>query len=78
VLGQSSDAAFERHYQSQLISCDLQHVVLLRPSQESLVRVAGSMLRKRDPLAPSGLATSRNVLFVETPESWSLDESGGS
>ncbi|KAJ5708139.1 hypothetical protein N7488_007940 [Penicillium malachiteum] len=46
VLGQSGDAVFEKHYQSQFIGRDLQHVVLLRPSQEGLIRFAGSMLRK--------------------------------
>ncbi|KAB8074604.1 hypothetical protein BDV29DRAFT_190849 [Aspergillus leporis] len=34
VLGQSADAVFEKHYQSQFIGRDLQHVVLLRPPQE--------------------------------------------
>ncbi|KAL5338248.1 hypothetical protein BJX70DRAFT_388776 [Aspergillus crustosus] len=43
VLGQSGDA----------------HVVLLQPSQEGLLRVAGSMLRKRDPLAPSNLTDTQ-------------------
>ena len=49
VLGQSGDGVFERHYQSEFVQGDLQHVVLLRPSQEGLLRQAGSMLRNRDP-----------------------------
>jgi len=53
------DAVFEKHNQSKFIGRDLQHVVLLRPSQEGLVGVAGSMLRKRDPLAPSELTDAR-------------------
>ncbi|KAI2788543.1 hypothetical protein POX_e06562 [Penicillium oxalicum] len=68
VLGQSGDAVFERHYQSQFIARDLQHVVLLRPSQENLLRVAGSMLRKRDPLAPSGLTDVHKRAICQSPE----------
>ncbi|QQK41882.1 hypothetical protein Pdw03_4736 [Penicillium digitatum] len=45
VLGQSGDAVFEKHYRSQFIARDLQHVVLLRPSQEGLVRFAGTHKR---------------------------------
>ncbi|EAL91115.2 conserved hypothetical protein [Aspergillus fumigatus Af293] len=67
VLGQSGDAVFERHYQSQFIGRDLQHVVLLRPSQEGLLRVAGSMLRKRDPLAPSGLTDQQKRAICRDP-----------
>ncbi|TPR04011.1 hypothetical protein CAN33_003000 [Aspergillus niger] len=48
VLGQSGDAVFEKHYQSQFIGRDLQHVVLLRPPQEGLLQLAGSMPRKRN------------------------------
>ncbi|EAW15512.1 uncharacterized protein NFIA_048490 [Aspergillus fischeri NRRL 181] len=66
VLGQSGDAVFERHYQSQFIGRDLQHV-LLRPSQEGLLRVAGSMLRKRDPLAPSGLTDQQKRAICHDP-----------
>lgn len=67
MLGQSGDAVFERHYQSQFIGRDLQHVVLLRPSQESLLRVAGSMLRKRDPLAPSALTDQQKRAICRDP-----------
>ncbi|KUL81536.1 hypothetical protein ZTR_10660 [Talaromyces verruculosus] len=59
VLGQSGDAVFEMHYQSQFIERDLQKVVLCRPPQDSLVRAAGSMLRKRDPTAPSSELTEK-------------------
>ncbi|KAJ5887370.1 hypothetical protein N7495_007411 [Penicillium taxi] len=68
VLGQSGDAVFEKHYQSQFIGRDLQHVVLLRPSQEGLLRVAGSMLRKRDPLAPSKLTNTHRRAICQHPE----------
>ncbi|KAL4861156.1 hypothetical protein BDV12DRAFT_208310 [Aspergillus spectabilis] len=68
VLGQSGDAVFEKHYQSQFINRDLQHVVLLRPSQEGLLRVAGSMLRKRDPLAPSDLTDTQKRTICQNPE----------
>ncbi|CAG8128817.1 unnamed protein product [Penicillium nalgiovense] len=68
VLGQSGDAVFERHYQSQFIARDLQHVVLLRPPQEGLLRVAGSMLRKRDPLAPSELTDTHKRAICRLPE----------
>lgn len=69
VLGQSGDAVFEKHYQSQFIQCDLQHVVLLLPPQESLLRLAGSMLRKRDPLAPSSQLTSaQRRAICQNPE----------
>ncbi|KAI3097945.1 hypothetical protein CBS147333_9183 [Penicillium roqueforti] len=67
VLGQSGDAVFERHYQSQFIARDLQHVVLLRPPQEGLLRVAGSMLRKRDPLAPSKLTDTHKRAICRHP-----------
>ncbi|KAJ0415015.1 hypothetical protein BJY00DRAFT_327273 [Aspergillus carlsbadensis] len=52
VLGQSSNA----------------HVVLLRPPQEGLLRVAGSMLRKRDPLAPSGLTDAQKRTVCQHPK----------
>jgi hypothetical protein len=68
VLDQSGDAVLERHYQSQFISHDLQHVVLLRPSQEGLLRAAGSMLRKRDPLAPSNLTDAQKRTIRQNPE----------
>ncbi|KAI2860365.1 hypothetical protein CBS76997_11373 [Aspergillus niger] len=68
VLGQSGDAVFEKHYQSQFINRDLQHVVLLRPSQEGLLRLAGSMLRKRDPLAPSDLTDAQKVTICQHPK----------
>ncbi|KAJ6045745.1 uncharacterized protein N7446_012609 [Penicillium canescens] len=68
VLGQSGDAVFEKHYQSQFIARDLQHVVLLRPSQEGLVRFAGSMLRKRDLSAPSDLTEAHKRAICQNPE----------
>ncbi|KAJ5161353.1 hypothetical protein N7492_006745 [Penicillium capsulatum] len=68
VLGQSGDAVFEKHYQSQFIGRDLQHVVLLRPSQDGLLRVAGSMLRKRDLLAPSDLTDTHRRAICQHAE----------
>lgn len=68
VLGQSGDAVFEKHYQSQFIARDLQHVVLLRPSQEGLVSFAGSMLRKRDLSAPSDLTEAHKRAICQNPE----------
>ncbi|OJJ79315.1 uncharacterized protein ASPGLDRAFT_137070 [Aspergillus glaucus CBS 516.65] len=68
VLGQSGDAVFEKHYQSQFIGRDLQHVVLLRPPQEGLLRAAGNMLRKRDPLAPSDLTDAHKRAICQHPE----------
>lgn len=67
MLGQSGDAVFERHYQSRFIGRDLQHVVLLRPPQEGLLRFAGSMLRKRDPYAPSELTDSQKRAICQHP-----------
>lgn len=69
MLGQSGDAVFEKHYQSQFIGRDLQHVVLLRPPQEGLLRLAGSMLRKRDLLAPSSqLTNAQRRAICQSPE----------
>lgn len=68
MLGQSGDAVFEKHYQSQFIGRDLQHVVLLRPSQESLLRFAGSMLRKRDLYAPSELTDTQKRTICLHPD----------
>jgi hypothetical protein len=70
VLGQSGDAGFEKHYQSQFIQRGLQHVVLLRrPPQQGLLRLAGSMLRKRDPLAPSSeLSAAQRRSVCQNPE----------
>lgn len=68
MLGQSGDAVFERHYQSQFIARDLQHVVLLRPSQEGLLRFAGSMLRKRDVHAPSELTDTHKRAICQNPD----------
>ncbi|KAJ5289237.1 hypothetical protein N7478_002267 [Penicillium angulare] len=68
VLGQSGDAVFEKHYQSQFIGRDLQHVVLLRPSQEGLLRSAGSMLRKRDLNAPSELTETHKRAICQHPD----------
>ena len=53
VLGQSGNRVFEKHYQSDFIG-NLQHVVLLRPSQEALCREAARMSKNRDSLAPTG------------------------
>ena len=53
ILGQSGDQVFERHYQDDFIG-GLQRVVLLRPSQESLLREARKAMN-RDPLAPTKL-----------------------
>jgi hypothetical protein len=55
VLGQSGTRVFERHYQSEFVKRDLQHVVLLRPPQESLLKRAAGMLKNRDPFAPSDI-----------------------
>ncbi|KAJ5205120.1 hypothetical protein N7472_001568 [Penicillium cf. griseofulvum] len=68
VLGQSGDAVFEKHYQSQFIGRDLQHVDLLRPPQEGVVRFAGSMLRKRDLCAPSELTDTHNRAIRQHPD----------
>ena len=68
MLGQSGDAVFEKHYQSEFVKRDLQHVVLLRPPQEGLVQLAGSMLRKRDPLAPSDLTDAQRRAICQNPE----------
>ncbi|KAJ6021273.1 hypothetical protein N7540_006777 [Penicillium herquei] len=68
VLGQSGDAVFEKHYQSQFIGRDLQHVVLLRPPQDGLVRFAGSMLRKRDLNAPSELTDTHKRAICQHPD----------
>ncbi|KAJ5778330.1 hypothetical protein N7520_001576 [Penicillium odoratum] len=68
VLGQSGDAVFEKHYQSQFIGRDLQHVVLLRPSQEGLIRFAGSMLRKRDVQAPYELSNTHKRAICQNPD----------
>ncbi|CAG8250488.1 unnamed protein product [Penicillium salamii] len=67
VLDQSGDAIFEKHYQSQFIVRDLQHIVLLRPSQEGLVRFAGSILRKRDLSAPSNLTKAHKRAICQNP-----------
>ena len=68
MLGQSGDAVFEKHCQSEFIRRDLQHVVLLRPSQEGLLRLAGSMLRKRDLSAPSDLTDGQRRAICQKPE----------
>jgi hypothetical protein len=52
---------------SQFIARDLQHIVLLRPSQEGLVRFAGSMLRKRDLSAPSDLTEAHKRAICQNP-----------
>ncbi|OJJ83717.1 uncharacterized protein ASPGLDRAFT_1491754 [Aspergillus glaucus CBS 516.65] len=67
VLGQSGDAVFEKHYQSEFIRRDLQHVVLLQPSQEGLLRLAGSMLRKRDLSAPYDLTDGQRRAICQKP-----------
>lgn len=69
VLGQSSNTVFRKHYQSQFIQHDLQHVILLRLPQEGLLRLARSMLRKRDPLAPSSeLSAAQRRAVCQGPE----------
>jgi Protein of unknown function (DUF3435) len=55
ILGYSGTRIFEKHYQDNFIQCDLQSVVLLRPSQEALCRAAAQINKNRDPLAPTGL-----------------------
>ena len=51
ILGQSGNQVFERYYQSDFIG-GLQSVVLLRPSQDALLRAARKS-RNRDPSAPT-------------------------
>ena len=69
ILGQSGSGVFEKHYQSDFIG-GLQEVVLLRPSQEALLREARKC-RNRDPLAPTELddnqlnAINRNPRVLE-------------
>ncbi|OXV12119.1 hypothetical protein Egran_00121 [Elaphomyces granulatus] len=53
ILGQSGTEIFEKHYQGESVKRDLQHLGLLRPAQEGLLRRAACMLRNRDHLAPS-------------------------
>jgi DNA repair exonuclease SbcCD ATPase subunit len=43
-------------------------MVLLRPSQKGLLRAAGSMLRKRDPLASSNLTNAQKHTIRQNPE----------
>ncbi|OXV07057.1 hypothetical protein Egran_05176 [Elaphomyces granulatus] len=53
VLGQSGDGVFERHYQSEFVQRDLQHVVLLlRPSQEGLLRELKEEMRSQNAREP--------------------------
>lgn len=68
MLGQSGDAVFEKHYQSQFIGRDLQHVALLRPSQEDLLCFAGSMLRKRYLYAPYELTDTHKRTISQHPD----------
>jgi PAS domain-containing protein len=68
VLGQSGDFIFEKHYQTEFIQRDLQHVVLLRPPQEGLLQRAAGMLRNRDPLAPSNLTDEQLRAIRQHPE----------
>jgi hypothetical protein len=68
VLGQSGDFIFEKHYQKEFIQRDLQHVVLLRPSQEGLVQRAAGMLKNRDPMAPAGLTDEQMGAIRRHPE----------
>jgi hypothetical protein len=72
VLGQSGDAVFEKHHQSQFINRDLQHVALLQPPQKDLLRVAGSMLRKRGLLAPSDLSDAQKRTIRQHPKAFEL------
>ncbi|KAL4946616.1 hypothetical protein BDV06DRAFT_208531 [Aspergillus oleicola] len=59
---------FTSQERQRFINHDLQHVVLLRPPQEGLLRVAGSMLRKRDPLALSGLTNVQKRIICQHPK----------
>ena len=68
VLGQSGNAVFEKHYQSQFIGRDLQHVILLQPPQEDLLHATGSMLRKRDSLALSNLTNAHKHAICQNPD----------
>jgi len=65
ILGQSGDQVFERHYQDDFIG-GLQRVVLLRPSQESLLREARKA-RNRDPLAPTKLDDNQLNVISRDP-----------
>ena len=65
ILGQSGDQVFERHYQDDFIG-GLQCVVLLRPSQESLLREARKA-RNRDPLAPTKLDDNQLNVISRDP-----------
>lgn len=55
ILGQSSSAVYEKYYHDNFINCDIQSMVLLRPSQNHLIQAASQMNKDRDPLAPTGL-----------------------
>jgi hypothetical protein len=64
VLGQSGNRVFEKYYQSDFIG-GLQHVVLLRPSQETLCREARKS--RRDPLAPTDLGDEQLEAIRRNP-----------
>lgn len=74
MLGQSGDAVFEKHYQSQFIGRDLQHVVLLRPPQEGLVRLLEVCSGKGIFALRPSLPIRTSVLFANTQIFCSLDE----
>ena len=65
ILGQSGDKVFEKHYQSDFIG-GLQHVVLLRPSQDALLHEARKY-RNRDPLAPTELGDDQLKAIRRNP-----------
>lgn len=69
VLGQSGDAVFKKHYQSQFIGCDLhQHVVLLRPPQEGYYAWLEVCSGKRDPPVLSKLTDVHKRAICQHPE----------
>ncbi|KAI9727203.1 MAG: hypothetical protein M1834_008511 [Cirrosporium novae-zelandiae] len=67
ILGQSGTKIFEKHYQDHFISRDVQSVVLLRPTQDSLYRAVAQMNRNRDPLAPKGLSEEQRKAITQKP-----------
>jgi hypothetical protein len=72
ILGQSGNQVFERHYQSDFIG-GLQSVVLLRPSQDALLREARKS-RNRDPLAPTKLSDNQLETIRHDPQVLGLRE----
>lgn len=72
ILGQSGNRVFEQHYQDSFIG-GLQSVVLLRPSQDALVREARKS-RNRDPLAPTKLGDNQLQTIRRDPRVLALRE----